>query len=389
MRTLLTPVGAPLRTFSSTRNLVQALYSVVLHLERAYEAGILHRDVSEGNALLQESSPTKGFLLGLGTTQSSLPEGLVKFHEAFPDRVDDSNKYQAIPKSLKDLTGTPPFMAIEILKAYQNQQDSQSLNTDETGDVENGSVNAKWTDGAGTEGTCVGADAMEMIKDEDGVAKDAEVRGGDEQDVLATEIASTALTHSLRHDLESVYWLLVWMILRHTKHAASWRRYGMKNSWLAEVLRFYVAEQYPTERPFPLDPIRPTLPALYIPPITNSANNKAPQATQSLRRKIATDNLLSLAESATSAGSKRGRPIEEEPPVELVAAENWTETVEEGESSPRSVKGRRYRTRPDKEKQKAGAKSSKATGTKAQAKKQAPSTRGNNRTGSSNRKRKD
>ncbi|KAK6997450.1 Pkinase-fungal domain-containing protein [Favolaschia claudopus] len=147
MRTLLTPVGTPLKDFISTKDLVHALLSVVKHLELAYEAGVLHRDVSEGNVLLLQSFATKGFLLDWDYAEFT-PRGLKVFHKAFPARQKKSDKYEQIGKSLKDVTGTPPFMAIEILKA-----------------------------------------AM-----------------------------TTELKHDLHHDLESVFWLLIWIILRHTDH---------------------------------------------------------------------------------------------------------------------------------------------------------------------------
>ncbi|KAK7048029.1 Pkinase-fungal domain-containing protein [Favolaschia claudopus] len=139
MRTLLTPVGTPLNKFSSPKVLVKALRTVVLQLITAYEAGVLHRDVSEGNVLLLEALPTKGFILDWDYAQFT-PAGLEAFHKAFPGQKEESKRYEAVEKSLKDIT------------------------------------------------------------------------------VRARSSFPTELTHGLHHDLESVFWLLIWMILRHTDH---------------------------------------------------------------------------------------------------------------------------------------------------------------------------
>ena len=52
------------------------------------------------------------------------------------------------------------------------------------------------------------------------------------------------ITHEARHDLESFYWLLVWIVLRHTEHECYWtwhelfdcststRARDVKRSWL-------------------------------------------------------------------------------------------------------------------------------------------------------------
>ncbi|KAJ6511928.1 hypothetical protein C8R47DRAFT_673312 [Mycena vitilis] len=146
-RTLLTPVGTPLKQFTSTKSMVHALYTAVLQHRIAYEAGVLHRDVSEGNILFEEivepGEDPKGFLLDWDYAEFT-QEGLKSFNKNFPGRADEHKLYEDIAKSLKDMTGTLPFMAIQI---------------------------------------------------------------------LANNVA-----HAPHHDLESIYWVLVWMILRHTEH---------------------------------------------------------------------------------------------------------------------------------------------------------------------------
>ncbi|KAJ7037782.1 hypothetical protein C8F04DRAFT_1091509 [Mycena alexandri] len=152
-RALFTPVGKPLKFFPSTKALVQALHHAILHHEIAFQAGVLQRDVSDGNVLFEEASAEadpKGFLVDWDYAEFT-PEGLRNFESWFPGRKDEQDQYKNIDKSLKDITGTLPFMAIQIL-------------------------------------------------DNENMAE------------------SDRVSHQPCHDLESIYWLLVWMILRHTKH---------------------------------------------------------------------------------------------------------------------------------------------------------------------------
>ncbi|KAF7296607.1 Pkinase-fungal domain-containing protein [Mycena chlorophos] len=66
-RTLITPVGRPLKQFKRTRDLAVAFRDAIYHHQIAYEAGVLHRDVSEGNVMFIENipddQPQRGFLL--------------------------------------------------------------------------------------------------------------------------------------------------------------------------------------------------------------------------------------------------------------------------------------------------------------------------------------
>ncbi|KAF7312505.1 hypothetical protein MIND_00264200 [Mycena indigotica] len=145
VRSLITPVGRPLREFPSTEALCWALYRVVQHHFLAFQAGVLHRDISEGNVMFVEDTPEgqmpQGFLLDWDYAEFT-EEGAERFNEMFEGRghviLED------VEKALKDMTGTRPFMAIELIGA--------------------------------------------------------------------------AIKHAAYHDLESVYWLLTWMVLRHTAH---------------------------------------------------------------------------------------------------------------------------------------------------------------------------
>ncbi|KAJ7089172.1 hypothetical protein B0H15DRAFT_800539 [Mycena belliarum] len=118
MRTLLTPVGVGLHTFKCTKDFAQALLTAIEHHEIANAAGILHRDVSEGNVLFQEICHAIGtsrvFLMDWDYAEFT-STGLQNFKKWFPERVQATEDYDNIEKSLKDLTGTLPFLAIELM----------------------------------------------------------------------------------------------------------------------------------------------------------------------------------------------------------------------------------------------------------------------------------
>ncbi|KAJ7439810.1 hypothetical protein B0H11DRAFT_555042 [Mycena galericulata] len=144
MRSLLSPVGSPLKGFESTKSLVRALHSAILHHQIAFEAGVLHRDISEGNVLFEEAEKQfHAFLVDWDYAEFT-EAGLANFNAWFPERREANASYESINKSLKDMTGTMPFMAIAIM--------------------------------------------------------------------------GNKTAHGPHHDLESFYWLLVWMVLRHTNH---------------------------------------------------------------------------------------------------------------------------------------------------------------------------
>ncbi|KAJ6557268.1 hypothetical protein DFH09DRAFT_1037340 [Mycena vulgaris] len=149
MRSLLTPVGAALNNFQSTKILAKALQTAIEHHQIAYEAGVLHRDVSEGNVLFKEVTEAgmdpRAFLVDWDYAEFT-EEGLDNFNRWFPERTEANVRYDNIEKSLKDMTGTFPFLALERMRQ------------------------------------------------------------------------TVTVRHNAGHDLESFYWLLIWIILRHTAH---------------------------------------------------------------------------------------------------------------------------------------------------------------------------
>ncbi|KAJ7164719.1 hypothetical protein C8R43DRAFT_1061955 [Mycena crocata] len=144
-RVLLTPVGSSITKFHSSKELVEGLYAAVKHHSYAYAAGVLHRDISEGNIMLDQLT-REGFLVDWDYAEFT-DDGLNNFNKWFPERAA-AQAHPDIDKSLKELTGTFPFLAIALLKQPPSK-------------------------------------------------------------------------HNAAHDLESIYWLLVWIILRHTAHTGA------------------------------------------------------------------------------------------------------------------------------------------------------------------------
>ncbi|CAK5269640.1 unnamed protein product [Mycena citricolor] len=167
-RTLLTPVGTRLDRFASTWALVTAVYHAACHLFIAFEAGVLHRDVSEGNIMFAEMIGLKtprGFLVDWDYAEFT-ERGFEAFKKNFGSRLH-SDQYDSVDKSLKHITvrstlvphplwsdsflqGTWPFLAIEVMTHSSEQHEN--------------------------------------------------------------------FKHESHHDLESLFWLLYWMGARYTKH---------------------------------------------------------------------------------------------------------------------------------------------------------------------------
>ncbi|KAF7308892.1 Protein kinase domain-containing protein [Mycena kentingensis (nom. inval.)] len=167
-RTLLTPVGRDLATFDCQKDLVATLYNAVKHLMIAYDAGLVHRDVSNGNVMLVEARPgTPGFLCDWDYAEFT-KAGVESFNQLRASVPRFKNyrmaKWDEVKKSLKDFTGTFYFMAVEMLETQGYKKPTADTST------------------------------------------------------TVTAPNQHPVRHDLRHDLESVYWLLLWYVLRNTAH---------------------------------------------------------------------------------------------------------------------------------------------------------------------------
>ncbi|EMD37066.1 hypothetical protein CERSUDRAFT_124044 [Gelatoporia subvermispora B] len=134
-------IGRPLSTFSSTKEMVTAIKDAVIGHQNAWNAGVLHRDISAGNVLIVEDhveKPFKGFLSDFDYSYMKVNAPPTVSPQAAHDGTSDDTQ-------LKQRTGTYHFMSLQILEA------------------------------------------------------------------------SSGIKHEVRHDLESFYWLLIWIIYWHTK----------------------------------------------------------------------------------------------------------------------------------------------------------------------------
>nr|GAT49849.1 predicted protein [Mycena chlorophos] len=129
VRTLLTPVGMPLNKFPSIQSLVGGLHDAMEHHRIAFKAGVVHRDASEGNVLLVEATPRdtnpRGILMDYDYAEFT-EAGAKAFNDWIEEngmqREPVSTDSDKVDKKLKDITGTRPFMAIEILEAASGRK---------------------------------------------------------------------------------------------------------------------------------------------------------------------------------------------------------------------------------------------------------------------------
>ncbi|KAF7305912.1 hypothetical protein HMN09_00745400 [Mycena chlorophos] len=150
-RTLTALVGQSLEELQTFRNVVIVLQSVITGHWVAYKAGVMHRDISFGNVLatLSEEGRRSGFLHDFDNSTLTAA-GEARLKKLFKDL-----RTSELPKDAKDLTGTFPFLAIDILWAH-----SQNYRP--------------WLSSP-----------------------------------------PSPFAHAVHYDLESFYWLLIWVVLRH------------------------------------------------------------------------------------------------------------------------------------------------------------------------------
>ncbi|KAF7296544.1 Protein kinase domain-containing protein [Mycena chlorophos] len=216
MRTLLTPVGHPIKEFASTKQLIRALYNVVIHLEIAEKAGVRHRDVSSGNVLLVQdaSSGVPGFLVDYDCAEFT-ETGVYHFNEWFSARPPAV--WEESQKRLFMFVGTLEFMAIRLIEANwswsaASSNDPAASDRSEHNDEEQNTDDDKDQNSDGEDDVVESEDASATPNPE----TTAYINPPNESD--QTRSSTVRLSHGLHHDLESVYWVLLWVILRQMKH---------------------------------------------------------------------------------------------------------------------------------------------------------------------------
>ncbi|KAJ3001105.1 hypothetical protein NUW54_g6644 [Trametes sanguinea] len=171
MRIVINEIGRPLTEFKSTRELVTALRDAVIGHQQAWlRAGILHRDVSVGNILIvdepgEEAPSICGFL-----------------HD-----FDYSSMTPLTP--LTDKTSGAACAAGEpsSAKGPKNSEAIEGDPTDNNGRKERTGTYYFMAYG-----------------------------------LLLTDL-KRGVIHEAHHDLESIYWILIWVVLRHTDCSAGKR----------------------------------------------------------------------------------------------------------------------------------------------------------------------
>ncbi|EED84109.1 predicted protein [Postia placenta Mad-698-R] len=167
MRLVLKTVGRPISHFTRTYQLIEAFRDAIMGHQRAYEAGIIHRDISEGNVLLAEDASFTGFI---GDFDHSFNwktflkrRGLEVSRESWEKYARQRYVAKNGPGTRLDEPGDHPLGERRPIKRWTHER---------TGTLY----------------------------------------------FIAVEVLEGISLHEARHDLESFYWLLFWLMLRHTKH---------------------------------------------------------------------------------------------------------------------------------------------------------------------------
>ncbi|CAK5280967.1 unnamed protein product [Mycena citricolor] len=129
-RTLLTPIGVRVGRFKRVKDLVEVIrnglarelscvcyeHDLTGNAEAAlaHLAGVRHRDISNGNLLVDEILKT-GFLLDYDYAEFT-PEGITAYKALLESRglPDDIDLYEEVEMSFTDIIGTTPFLALDL-----------------------------------------------------------------------------------------------------------------------------------------------------------------------------------------------------------------------------------------------------------------------------------
>ncbi|RPD54828.1 hypothetical protein L227DRAFT_657328 [Lentinus tigrinus ALCF2SS1-6] len=169
MRFVIDIVGRPITSFRSTKELITAMRDAIIGHKLACEhAGVLHRDISVGNILIVENRdehPFAGFLHDFD-------------YSSILDPLD--------PDGQKD---------VEMEEAEPAADPERSGRSNASSMIES-----------------------QVAADEDGEVKKPKERTGTFYFMAVQLLDCLALVYGVHHDLESYYWVLLWVLLRHARH---------------------------------------------------------------------------------------------------------------------------------------------------------------------------
>ncbi|KAH9917492.1 uncharacterized protein B0H18DRAFT_1034360 [Fomitopsis serialis] len=275
MRLVSDTIGTPISQFKRTKEMTQGLRDAIHGHQVAFEAGIMHRDVSEGNVMLVNGRgflhdldygfDWKNFLHKLGyedtiasweqyvLTEKGIPRADVPAPAAEPvqPHTHENKGKAAERRAVINRRGEKEYF-VEAILAERPTSNGKKYLVKWAGF---GHASNLWLPLANVR-NCVALslwlsrpleDRTRMSKQHSSnycgdpeephegarpnvVVTDA-VRADDEKTRLeckqrtgtfyfmAIEVLNKKIIHQVRHDLESFYWLLVWLVLRHTRHS--------------------------------------------------------------------------------------------------------------------------------------------------------------------------
>ncbi|EPT01935.1 hypothetical protein FOMPIDRAFT_89275 [Fomitopsis schrenkii] len=265
IRVVLKTIGTPITDFNSTYEMVRGIRDAIKAHKRAYEAGILHRDVSRGNVMLTRkangsrrgflhdfdyASNWKQFLADMQQSDTSLAAWHAYTLEEYKNDLAERAKTMGDVAGGNDLASKFNFdtdagvdtdgsasggsQAEEMPSVQEEPQDAPR--------TPGGSADAPRTPG----GSKRSSHTPDKSESKDEQRKEEQKQRAGTIHFMAVEILDKCfrVTHEARHDLESFYWLLVWIVLRHQTCTSDWTWHelfdcrnskialGIKKAWL-------------------------------------------------------------------------------------------------------------------------------------------------------------
>ncbi|EPT01863.1 hypothetical protein FOMPIDRAFT_1023099, partial [Fomitopsis schrenkii] len=267
-RLVLGTVGVPLSQFKSTRELAEAFRDAVKGHQEAFEKGMLHRDISEGNVMISRDPdvPYKGFvqdfdyslnwqkfLASLKLFENLTWEDWDKFVSAERLKLAEKNR-QALARREEAVRraqqaadghdsddGTQATADVDLSVPSDNEDSqeeasqlssedvAQSLGTeDEYSDEDpRGKLPELSTDHGAENDDNDNQDANEAELDEveelvgvppsdEEIKRQCKLRTGTLYFKAIDLLSPGDAVHEVRHDLASFFWLFIWILLRHT-----------------------------------------------------------------------------------------------------------------------------------------------------------------------------